>query len=80
MLKKHTNAWAKKKAAVRSSLVAVIPFAVAVIGEAQQAKKILRMGYLSRATPLVNRPKQFGNICVSTVGRLGPHLAGGLCR
>ena len=58
MLKKLTNEWAKKKAAVRSSLVAVIPFAVAVIAEAQQAKKILRMGYLSRATPLVNPPSE----------------------
>jgi len=42
VLKKPTNEWAKKKAAVRASLVAVIPFAV--IAEAQQAKKILRMG------------------------------------
>jgi len=62
-------------------VVAVIPFAVAVIAEAQQAKKILRMGYLSRATLWrIHRPKQFGSICVSTVGRLGPHLAGGLRR
>ena len=44
MLKKLASEWAKKKAAVRSSLVAVIPFAVAVIVEAQQAKKILRWG------------------------------------
>jgi putative ABC transport system substrate-binding protein len=40
-----------KKAAVLSILVAVILFTVAVIAEAQQAKKVPRIGYLSSTNP-----------------------------
>ena len=40
-----------KKAAVPSILVAVVLLAVAVIAEAQQPKKVPRIGYLSNADP-----------------------------
>ena len=40
-----------KKAAVPSILVAVVLLAVAVIAEAQQPKKVPRIGYLSAASP-----------------------------
>ena len=40
-----------KKAAVSSILVAVVLFAVAVIAEAQQPKKVPRIGYLSNTDP-----------------------------
>jgi len=40
-----------KRAAVRSILVAAVLLAVAVIAEAQQAKKIYRIGYLSGIDP-----------------------------
>ena len=40
-----------KKAAVRSILVVVILLAVAVIAEAQQSKKVPRIGYLSSTDP-----------------------------
>jgi putative tryptophan/tyrosine transport system substrate-binding protein len=40
-----------KNAAVPSILVAVVLFAVAVVAEAQQPKKIPRIGFLSGATP-----------------------------
>jgi putative tryptophan/tyrosine transport system substrate-binding protein len=39
--------WAMKKTAAPSILVAVVMFAVAVIAEAQQPKKVFRIGYLS---------------------------------
>ena len=41
---------AMKKAAVSSILFVVILLAVAVIAEAQQAKKIARIGYLDNST------------------------------
>ena len=40
-----------KRAAVPSILVAVVMIAVAVIAEAQQPKKVPRIGYLSSADP-----------------------------
>ena len=40
-----------KKAAVSSILVAVVLLAVAVIAEAQQPKKVPRIGYLSSIDP-----------------------------
>ena len=40
-----------KKAAVPSILVAVVLFALRVIAEAQQPKKIPRIGYLSTGDP-----------------------------
>ena len=40
-----------KRAAVPSILVAVILLAVAVIAEAQQTKKVPRIGYLSSQDP-----------------------------
>ena len=40
-----------KKAAVRSILVAVVLLAVAVLAEAQQPKKVPRIGYLSNLDP-----------------------------
>ena len=45
-----------KKAAVPSILVAVVLLAVAVIAEAQQPKKVPRIGYLSASIQLVIRP------------------------
>jgi putative ABC transport system substrate-binding protein len=41
-----------KKAAVPSILVVVVLLAVAVIAEAQQPKKVPRIGYLSGADPV----------------------------
>ena len=57
-----------KKAAVPSILVAVVLLAVAVIAEAQQPKKVPRIGYLSASdasyvSPPV--PRQFGWLCAS---------------
>ena len=40
-----------KKAAVPSVLIAVVLLAVAVIAEAQQPKKVFRIGYLSSGNP-----------------------------
>jgi hypothetical protein len=40
-----------KKAAVPAILVVVVLLAVTVIAEAQQAKKVLRIGYLSAHEP-----------------------------
>jgi ABC-type uncharacterized transport system substrate-binding protein len=40
-----------KRAAVRSILIAVVLLAVAVIAEAQQPKKVPRIGYLSSLSP-----------------------------
>ena len=40
-----------KKAAVPSILVAVVLLALGVIAEAQQPKKVLRIGYLSALDP-----------------------------
>ena len=45
-----------KKAAVPSILVAVVLLAVAVIAEAQQPKKVPRIGYLSKPMQLLLRP------------------------
>ena len=42
---------AMKKARVLSILFVVLPLAVAVIAEAQQAKKVPRIGFLAAATP-----------------------------
>ena len=57
-----------KKAAVPSILVAVVLLALAVTAEAQQPKKVPRIGYLSidrsqLLTPPV--PRQFGWLCAS---------------
>jgi putative ABC transport system substrate-binding protein len=51
-----------KKAAVPSILVAVILLAVAVIADAQQPKKVRRIGYLSGSSPSANatRYEAFG--------------------
>ena len=43
-----------KRAAVPSILVAVVLLAVAVIAEAQQPKKVPRIGYLGGISPSVN--------------------------
>ena len=45
-----------KRAAASSILVAVILLAVAVLAEAQQAKRMPRIGYLSAAAPAVAAP------------------------
>ena len=49
VLNKLTNEAQMKKAAVPSILVAVVLLAVAVIAEAQQPKKVPRIGYLLSA-------------------------------
>ena len=51
-----------KKAALLSILVAVVLLAVAVIADAQQPKKVPRIGYLSGSSPSANaaRYKAFG--------------------
>ena len=56
-----------KRAAVPSILVVVVLLAVGVIAEAQQPKKISRIGYLSRAIQLMSPPvpRQFGWLCAS---------------
>ena len=46
-----------KKAAVSSILVAVVLLAVAVIAEAQQPKKVPRIGYLSSSDPASDSPR-----------------------
>jgi putative ABC transport system substrate-binding protein len=43
-----------KKTAAPSILVAVVLLAVAVIAEAQQPKKVARIGYLGAASPSVD--------------------------
>jgi putative ABC transport system substrate-binding protein len=48
---------AVKQVAVPAILVAVILFAVAVIAEAQQPKKVFRIGYLSAADPARESPR-----------------------
>src|SRR5262249_34869642 len=50
--------WAMKKAAA-PSILAVILLAVAVIAEAQQPKKIPRIGYLGAASPTRGRREAF---------------------
>ena len=45
-----------KKAAVPSILVAVVLLAVAVIAEAQQPKKVYRIGYLSPVDAATDSP------------------------
>jgi hypothetical protein len=45
-----------KKAAVLSILSAVVLLAVAVIAEAQQPKKVPRIGYLTASTPVAQLP------------------------
>ena len=56
-----------KKAAVASILVAVVLLAVGVIAEAQQPKKVPRIGYLSNPGQLLSPPvpRQFGWLCAS---------------
>ena len=46
-----------KKAAVPSILIAVVLLAVAVIAEAQQPKKVPRLGYLSQFEPARESPR-----------------------
>jgi len=46
-----------KKAAVPTILIAVILFTVAVIAEAQQPKKVPRIGYLSQLSPVIDSPR-----------------------
>ena len=55
-----------KKAAV-PILVAVILLTVAVVTEAQQPKKVSRIGYLSNPIQLLSPPvpRQFGWLCAS---------------
>ena len=48
-----------KKAAVPSILIAVILLAVAVIAEAQQAKKVHRIGYLSSSSDPASESTRF---------------------
>ena len=48
-----------KKAAVPSILVAVVLLAVAVIAEAQQPKKVFRIGYLRCATSLIDLAENY---------------------
>ena len=56
-----------KKAAVPSILVVVVLLALGVIAEAQQPKKVPRIGYLSSGDPAMNPPvpRQFGWLCAS---------------
>ena len=56
-----------KRAAVPSILVAVVLLAVTVIAEAQQPKKVPRIGLLLMGNPTSESPgpRQFGSICVS---------------
>ena len=56
-----------KKAAVPSILVVVVLLAVGVIAEAQQPKKVPRIGYLSSLDPASEStvPRQFGWLCAS---------------
>ena len=58
-----------KRAAVPTILVVVVLLAVAVIAEAQQPKKVYRIGYLAITEPASESPRseQFGSICVSLV-------------
>ena len=48
-----------KKAAVPSILVAVVLLAVAVIAEAQQPKKVPRIGYLGCGSPSTTESARF---------------------
>ena len=57
-----------KRAAVPSILIAVVLLALAVIAEAQQPKKVPRIGYLSdwrHPDPDLTRPRQSGWLCAS---------------
>jgi hypothetical protein len=56
-----------KKAAVFSILFVVVLLAVAVIAEAQQPKKVFRIGYLVATDQLLSPPvsRQFGRLCAS---------------
>ena len=56
-----------KRAAVPSILVAVVLLAVAVIAEAQQPKKVHRIGFLAPSDPASQStlPRQFGWLCAS---------------
>jgi putative tryptophan/tyrosine transport system substrate-binding protein len=49
-----------KKAAVPSILVAVVLLVAAVIAEAQQPKKVPRIGYLSPVDPATDSPRAEG--------------------
>src|SRR5262249_7796666 len=49
-----------KRTAVRSIAVAVMLLAMAIIAEAQQAKKVLRIGYLSNADPATDSTRAEG--------------------
>ena len=53
---------AMKKAGVLSILFVVVLLAVAVMAEAQQPKKVSRIGYLSRSMQLLTPPvpREFG--------------------
>ena len=57
-----------KKAAVPSILVAVVLLAVAVIAEAQQPKKVPRIGYLTGATAsgMSTAPMRFARVSASS--------------
>ena len=56
-----------KKAVVLSILLAVVLLALGVIAEAQQPKKVPRIGYLSACEPALSPPvpRQFGRLCAS---------------
>jgi len=49
-----------KRAAASSILVAVVLLAVAVKAEAQQPKKVSRLGYLSNTDPATDSPRAEG--------------------
>ena len=55
-----------KRAAVPSILIAVVLLALGVAAEAQQAKKVYRVGYLSPGTSLDAAPaiEPFARVCV----------------
>ena len=56
-----------KKAAVPSILVAVVLLALGVTAEAQQPKKVPRIGYMSVPPLPLSRPesRRFGRVCAS---------------
>ena len=56
-----------KKVGWSSILVATLVLAFGVVAEAQQPKKVPRIGYLSATIQLVSPPvpRQFGRLCAS---------------
>ena len=56
-----------KRVAVSSILVAVVMIAVAVIAEAQQPKKVPRIGFLQPGVSSQLIEKNSGKVCASSV-------------